>query len=189
MGKLVKIWRRVCTFFYLIIIKLSCKGKLKFSVDMRFDKGVKVEVRPKSEIVFDGRINCKRNCEFRAFNGGKLKIANGCTFNNNCFIACGEEIIIGEDTIFGPNCVIVDHDHDYKAAGGLKELKYKTDKIIIGSNVWIAANVTILKNTAIGDNVVIGAGCVVSGKVESNTVLVQEKIDRIKQYVREDKIV
>ena len=71
--------------------------------------------------------------------------------------------------------LIYDHDHDYRAQGGIKAGKYKTTPVRIGDNVWIGANTVILRGTTIGNNVVIGAGSVVSGNVEDNTVFIQKR--------------
>lgn len=183
MGDIVnKIIKRFFTYIYLLKVKIFEKGQLKCSYRVSLDKHVRIEIRRHSSIIIEGRMNAKRNGEFRAFNGGKLTISDGCTFNNNCMVACGKEIHIGNNTIFGPNVVIVDHDHDYRSSEGLTSMQYKTGPIVIGDNVWVGANVVILKNTTIGNNVVIGAGCIVSGNIKSNTVLTQERVYTEKSY-------
>ena len=52
--------------------------------------------------------------------------------------------------------------------------------------MWIGANVTILRGTQIEDGAVIGAGCVIRGKVEKNTVVVNKQDIHIKNIQRID---
>lgn len=92
------------------------------------------------------------------------------------------QIVIGDDVQFSPNVMVYDHDHDYKAKGGVKSMKYKTSPIFIGNNVWIGANSIILRGVRIGDNAVIGAGCIVNKDVPDNTVLVQKRIS-VERYI------
>ncbi|MDY2942298.1 MAG: acyltransferase [Paludibacteraceae bacterium] len=94
-----------------------------------------------------------------------------------------EEIHIGAGVEFGPNVLIYDHDHDFRAKGGLKAKKFKSGKVHIGDNAWIGANTVILKNTTIGNNCVIGAGCVLANcNIPDNTVVVQRRDTEIISY-------
>ena len=96
--------------------------------------------------------------KIRTRNDGKLSIGNNFSMNNGCIITAYDDIEIGENVMLGPNVLIYDHDHDYKAEGGVFSLKYKTSPVTIGNNVWIGANCVILRGTSIGDNCVIGGG-------------------------------
>ena len=87
-------------------------------------------------------------------------------------IACHEYVEIGDDVQLGPNVQIYDHDHDFRADGGVKVGKYKTSPVKIGNNVWIGGSATILPGVTIGDNVTIGAGSVVTKDIPSNVVAV-----------------
>ena len=182
--KVLHVIKGIKTVYILTKSKLMSKGNIGIKGRVSCDNGVKFDSRINSFIELDGKISIKRNCEFRAFNGGNLIIHSGCSFNNNCFIASASKIEIQEGTIFAPNVVVVDHDHDYKDPNGLKALSYKTGNIYIGKNVWIGANVVILRNTIIGDNCVIGAGSIVSGTVEENTVLVQKREQEYRKFQR-----
>lgn len=115
--------------------------------------------------------------------GGKLLIGNNCFFNNGCSISVNNCVEIGDGSIFGENVKIYDHNHRFADQNkSIKEQGFSNGSVSIGKHCWIGSNVCILKNTRIGDNCVIGAGCVVSGNIDSNTIL---KIDSENCFIKE----
>jgi len=96
-------------------------------------------------------------------NGGYLKLGFNNFFNTNCRIACVDKITIGDNNLFGPNVIIVDHNHGYKE----KDVLFCKQELVsasvqIGSNNWIGGNVTICKGVTIHNNIIVGANSVVS---------------------------
>ena len=91
-------------------------------------------------------------------------------------------IEIGENTAIGGNTKILDNDfHPIEAEARNKLLADKNGgdsdlvpakPIKIGKNCFIGCNAIILKGTELGDGCVVGAGAVVSGKFESDSVIV-----------------
>ena len=91
-------------------------------------------------------------------------------------------IEIGENTAIGGNTKILDNDfHPIEAETRNKLLADKNGgdsdlvpakPIKIGKNCFIGCNAIILKGTELGDGCVVGAGAVVSGKFETNSVIV-----------------
>lgn len=96
-------------------------------------------------------------------------------------IACHESITVGDNVQFSPNVQIYDHDHDYRAEGGIGAMKYRTSPVVIGNDCWIGANTVILRGTELGDRCVVGAGCVLRGKYPSGSVIVQKRETTIKE--------
>lgn len=135
-------------------------------------------------IELQGKLYTRKNC--RITTSGYLKIGKNCSFNIGVYLACHDEISIGNDVVIGPNVVIVDHDHKYHESP-IRSSGYITGKISIGNDVWIGANSVILRGTTIGNHVVVGAGTVVSGAIEDNTVVFQERSIRIKRIEKGDK--
>ncbi len=86
-----------------------------------------------------------------------------------------EHILIKAGVEFGPNVLIYDHDHDFRAFGGLKEKKYVCERVEIGQNCWIGANSVILKGTILGDNCVVGAGSVIKGTFKDDSLIYQKR--------------
>lgn len=100
-----------------------------------------------------------------------MSIGDNVFFNNYCSINAKDSITIGNDTIFGENVRIYDHNHTFSEKDILIRYQgYTVAPIIIGNNCWICSNVIILKGVTIGDNVVIGAGCVISTDIPSNSI-------------------
>ena len=116
----------------------------------------------------------RRGVDIAVRDNAVLKIGGHTFFNFNCIIACREAIEIGRGCMFGPNCMIYDHDHA-RTDGDTSFSGYVTAPVLIGDNVWCGGGVTILKGTQIGDNVIVGAGCVLKGIIPANTTVVQKR--------------
>lgn len=144
-------------------------------------------VSPLTEISVDRGGKLEIGEKFKMRDGAKIRVRKGAvcvigrntSVNCNNMITCRERIIIGDDVQLSPNVQIYDHDHDYKAEGGIKEGKYKTAPIKIGNSVWIGANTVILRGTTLGDNCVVGAGCVVKGEYPVGALIVQKRVTDI----------
>ena len=100
-------------------------------------------------------------------------------------------IYIGENTLIGGNCKIL--DNDFHPIDAEKRLKLMQDphggdavdlipakEIRIGKNCFLGCNSIILKGTVLGDNCVVGAGAVVSGKFEDGCVIAGNPAKKIK---------
>lgn len=101
-----------------------------------------------------------------------IKIGKNCFFAAGVVIHGHNSVYIGDESIFGPNSVIITGNHGKIYA----ETKYRYAHIpfglpvIIGKNCWIGANVKILSGVTIGDNTVIGAGSVVTHNIPPSSL-------------------
>lgn len=151
-------------------------------------------ISPFTEITMDRGAKLKIGKNFKMRDAAKIRvrkgavcsIGNNSSINSNNMIACREKIEIGNNVMLSPNVQVYDHDHDFKAMGGVKSEKYKTSPVKIGNNVWIGANVVVLCGTTIGDNCVIGAGSVVKGIIPPSTVVIQKRETKLKEYKYND---
>ena len=150
----------VCMISPLSEITLDVGGKLQIGKMLKMRDGSKIRVRKDASCVLGNRVS----------------------LGSNTMIVCRNQVIIGDDVQFGPNVQLYDHDHDFRADGGIKAGKYKVAPITIGSNVWIGSNVVILRGTTIGDGAVIGAGTVLKGSVPSETVCYQKRENVLRKY-------
>lgn len=112
----------------------------------------------------------------------KIVIGKNCFFNNYCSIVAHESVKIGNNTIFGENVKIYDHNHKYNRNDrSIKEQGYSSSKIEIGNDCWIASNVVILKGVKIGDRCVIGAGCIVYKDIPAGHILTNQQQQVLKK--------
>lgn len=160
-----------------------------------FHGPVVCQVSPFTEITMDRTARLAIGKSFKMRDGAKIRVRKGAScvigdrtsVNSNNVIACHERITIGSGCQFSPNVQIYDHDHDFRDANGIGAMKYKTEPIEIGNNVWIGANTVILRGTKIGDNCVIGAGSVVKGEYPAGSVIVQKRTEIIRNIEVSDK--
>ena len=157
----------ITKLFHINNVHFGRLPRVSANTEISVDKGAKLEI--------GNRFNMRGSARIRVREDGKLLIGNNVSLNINNMIACHDSIVIGDDVQLSPNVQIYDHDHDFRAEGGVKAGKYKTSPVKIGNNVWIGANVVILRGTVIGDDCVVGAGSVVKGTFEPGSVIVEHR--------------
>lgn len=112
------------------------------------------------------------NVKFFSENNGYIRIGNNFFANYNCFISANkEDIVIGDDCLFGPDVLIVNSNHDTKKGVLIRERVNISRKITIGNDVWIGAKSIILPGVIIGTGAVIAAGSVVNKDVTPYTIV------------------
>lgn len=150
-----KLWYRFTGLLLKTLYRLTYGHHIRWGRNVHMRKGFQA--------------TCDRNNNGRT---GTIVIGNNVFFNNGCAVHAMDSITIGDETIFGENVRIYDHNHRFADPTlAIKEQGYATAPTIIGSHCWIGSNVTVLKGAQIGDNCVIGAGCVISGTVPSGSVV------------------
>jgi galactoside O-acetyltransferase len=103
---------------------------------------------------------------YAGLHGGseRIVIGNKVSLNSNVMINAdkGGEIIIGDNTIIGPNVVIRASNHHYEKTDiPIKGQGHLSGTINIKEDVWIGANAVVLPNVNIGKGAIIAAGAVV----------------------------
>ncbi len=107
---------------------------------------------------------------------GRLIVGKRVSLVNTLFNTASGDISIGDDTIFGHNCMVLTGIHQFengkrkKLSGGVDTPEFGYD-IKIGSGCWIASGVTITGGVTIGDNVIVAAGAVVTKDIPSNKIV------------------
>lgn len=162
--------------------------KVLYFKKFQFNSIFTIYIGKGSSLIFSNRtsrflvksIKVRKNV-FINLNGGTMEIGNDVFFNNGCSINCHKSIKIGDNTIFGENVLIYDHDHKFNLNDDLvRKLGFISQEVIIGSNVWVGSNVVILKGVTIGENSVIAAGSIVTKNIPKNTLFYQSRISLLK---------
>ncbi|MGL6058132.1 MAG: acyltransferase [Culicoidibacterales bacterium] len=175
----------IMSIIWNIYFKLAFINKLFLSNLIIFGKSPEILLHGKnSKLIFKGRTNFRNYLFINVGKNAKLTIGKNTFFNNYLSINCHEEIVIGDNCIFGENVKL--YDHEFRKKGLIKEQGFITNPIKIGSNVWIGSNVTILKGVTIDDNSVIAAGSIVTKNVPENSCYKNFNSNFINKYEVEE---
>lgn len=121
----------------------------------------------------------------------RILIGNNVGFNSISILARSQTITIGDGTMIGGNCQIMDTDgHPLWPADARWQYpgtEYDAP-VNIGKNVFIGLNVIVLKGVKIGDNSVIAAGSVVTKDVPMNALAAGVPAEIVKIYGTNDDI-
>jgi acetyltransferase-like isoleucine patch superfamily enzyme len=134
-------------------------------------KGLEVISKPKIKGKIVAGINLSLNnspipIELTAQKEAIIKIGDNIDINSGVLINAQKNVTIGDFTIIGYRCIILDGDWH-----GIDGSPAKVSPVIIGNHVWIASNVTILKGVNIGDYAIVAAGSVVNKDVPSHAIV------------------
>ena len=134
---------------------------------------------------------CGENCyiepPFHGNWGGKnLFFGNNVYANFNLTVVDDVEIIVGNNVLFAPNCVLTTANHPINPELRSKAFQY-AKKIIIEDNVWLGSGVIVLPGVTIGKNSVIGAGSVVTKNIPANVVAFGTPCRVVREITDEDK--
>jgi acetyltransferase-like isoleucine patch superfamily enzyme len=104
---------------------------------------------------------------------GQIRIGNHVGISGSTIYA-RQQIEIGDDTVIGANCKIMDNDFHPLDAEDRRNDRYDLltcKPVIIGNDVFVGCNCIILKGTSLGDRCVVGAGSVVHGTFPPDSVI------------------
>jgi len=152
---------------------------------MAYGSGIQIypsaelRIYPNSSICLGNKVAINVRTLIAAVNGGVIDLKDGVSINSDSKIVCHDHITIGENTIFGPNVLVYDHDHKFDSIRGIDRRHYNTKKIVIGRNCWIGSGTIILKGSVIGDNCVIGAGSILKGTYSDHSIIIQKRTTTI----------
>lgn len=159
----------------------SICGKCNYKNIVRVFSGADITVDKGGKLIVGKGVAIRERSVCTVRQGAVLNMGAMSGFNDDCKIVCHKRIEIGENTIFGPNVLVYDHDHIFDAENGVRRKEYVSSEIVIGKNCWIAANAIILRGTHIGDNCVVGAGAIVKGDYPNGSLIVGENRAVVKE--------
>lgn len=106
------------------------------------------------------------------FNLERLRLGTNIKVGEMCFLGASGGLIIGDDTSLAHATTVLTEEHDYRAAGPLRDTALILKPVEIGQGVWIGAGVRITAGVHINDHAVVGAGSVVTRDVPVGSVVV-----------------
>lgn len=102
----------------------------------------------------------------------RIHVGKDCSTVNTLFNTVSGEISIGDNTVFGHNCMVLTGLHRFYEGqlASLTEVPYEEfpetprsgNDITIGEGCYIGSGVVVLGGVTIGDRVIVGAGAVVT---------------------------
>lgn len=160
--------------FRILYNSIRFIGKNCFRNILAVDVTVRIEKSAKAVLQVGKTFRARKNVELNIRDRARLSIGKNVFMNSGCIVTARESITIGDNTIFGPNVIIYDHDH--KTAGGkIMDHEFSTQGVTIGNNVWIGAGTIILKGSVIEDNCIIAAGSIVKGHIPAGSIYMQKR--------------
>ena len=104
-----------------------------------------------------------------------LKIGNNSSIGYGTVISITKEILIGNNSMIAPHCLIMDSDdHPINPSKRLTQISINEEDakpVRIGNNVWVCDSAAILKGVTIGDGSIIATRSVVRRDVPPNTIV------------------
>lgn len=172
--------------FYKIQLKLNKKrfisnSNLYIAKNFRLGNYTTSIIHPTSKASFGQDVDIRNNFNLVLGKNANLLLEDKIFLNNACSINCLDAIFIGENTLFGENVKLYDHNHRYDASQ-VYHKEFITAPIKIGKNCWLGTNVIVLKGVTIGDNVIIGAGCVIHKDIPANSIIVNNQEHLVKSF-------
>ena len=126
--------------------------------------------------------------------GSQIILGENVQANYRLHIGACSKVSIGSGTLFGSDCLVMDHSHgsygpDIHSSPETPPQKRDlyTKPIVIGENCWFGDRVAVLPGVTIGDGVVVGVGSVVNKNLPNNVVAVGSPAFIVKRYDSETK--
>ena len=116
----------------------------------------------KGEVHFESDIFIAPLCGFKAF-GCKISIGKHVHFSRNTFINGRGGVEIGQDSLFGPNVVLMTTNHVFTDVNiPIRQQGVQSAAIKIENDVWLGSNVLVMPGVTIKTGAVVAAGAVVT---------------------------
>jgi len=139
----------------------SSGGKIGRRV--KFYEGVRLACNQPGAMSIGDNVRILRNVTIATCGSGKISIGNNVHIGEGTIIQSGDEIVIRDNVIIGPQNIIVDFDHVYRDKDTpIIKQGHNAKKILIEEDAWVSSHCSVIKGTVIGRGSVVGAGAVVN---------------------------
>ena len=172
-----------CGMVRAALVSAFSGGNIKYQNPIRLNAGARFSRRPGGKIILGKHVSMNHNSRLGVTENAMIKIGDNAGIGDNNVIVAREKIEIGNNSMFGPNVCIYDHDHVFKTSGIIRNLGYNTAPVKIEDNVWLGAGVIVLKGVTIGEGSVIAAGTVITKDVPKNSIVYNKRELVIKERI------
>lgn len=187
--KIYKIIKWTCSFLRLIKYKLIFRKNIEIQLQNKkkppyIGKNCDIFIDKNSKLIIKSGTYISPYCKIGVYEQGIIQLDEKVYMGMNCRLICRERICIGENVLLADNVSVYDHDHNYTdLTKSIGQQGYKTKKVNISKNCWLATNVTVLKGTDIGERVIIGANSVAINKIDGYGVYIGNPLRKIKEIM------
>ena len=126
------------------------------------------------------RLGIGRNVVF--YNSSKISIGDDVYIAYGSWIAAADEIIIGNEVLFGPYNVVVSANHT-RFNGSFRFGEPSLGEIIFEKGVWMGAHCTTTASSTVKEGSLVASNTVVKGVVDANSLYAGKSVGhKIKEF-------
>jgi acetyltransferase-like isoleucine patch superfamily enzyme len=159
-------------------VRVTCPSYLQIGRGVAFGDNVLVEAFSNHGIRLGEAVTVARGASLCA-SGVIAEPGEGISIGANTAIGMHNTVwgqggvTIGNNTLLGPNVLIVSEDHGFVGGGVLiRDQSTTRAPVKIGNDCWLGAGVVVVAGVTVGDGCVVGAGAVVTRSLPSGSVAV-----------------
>lgn len=113
-----------------------------------------------------------KNAWLQTHADGEIRIDRHTYIGRHLTISAAKQVSIGQGCLLSYHVSLLDHDHQFAAAGSPNDLPIGTPQPInVGANCFIGAHSFILKGVTLGHNCVVAANSVVNRSFPARSVI------------------
>ena len=155
---------------YLKLNGIRNLSKIEFGDNVNIFGDIDIRTREEGCILISDFVSFDNDVRLVAARSGKIILERGCEIGKGCIFNAGADVLLEENTLVGPYCLIQASNHGINSVGDIKGQKYSHKPIIIERGSWLAANVVILPGTIVGKGSVVGASAIVTKDTMPNSI-------------------
>lgn len=121
------------------------------------------------------RLGIGRNVVF--YNPSKISIGDDVYIAFGCWFSAADEIIIGDEVLFGPYNVVVSGNHT-RLNGSFRFGKPSLGVIRINKGAWLGAHCTTTASSVVGSGSLIASNTVIKGSLDDNSLYAGQSVGR-----------
>lgn len=139
------------------------------------DKGKQFALAATRPVIVAAQWAWYRTPRVEGTDGGSLHVGERVSTMNTIFNLASGSVTVGDDTIFGYNCMVLTGRHQFvegrrASLSGAEEVPKSGGDVSIGQGCWIASGATITGGVTIGDHAIVAGGAVVTADVPAHGI-------------------